>query len=93
MLDSTTDDAMLERIHADAPGSLEFRKPRKRIVRQTREALTNVRPANLADRGCSTSLDRLLTPCRGTTTLKTLDLDPVRRFNAGAVTLGAMNGR
>ena len=49
MLDSTTDDAMLERIHADAPGSLEFGKPRKRIVRQTREALTNVRPADLAD--------------------------------------------
>ncbi len=49
MLDSTTDDAMLERIHADAPGSLEFGKPRKRILRQTREALTNVRPADLAD--------------------------------------------
>jgi tRNA 2-thiocytidine biosynthesis protein TtcA len=30
---------MLERLYADAPGSLEFRKLRKRIVRQTREAL------------------------------------------------------
>lgn len=43
MLDSTTDratdGAMLERLYADAPDSLEFRKLRKRIVRQTREAL------------------------------------------------------
>lgn len=43
MLDSTTDratdGAMLERLYADAPGGLEFRKLRKRIVRQTREAL------------------------------------------------------
>lgn len=43
MLDSTTDratdGAMLERLYADAPHSLEFRKLRKRIVRQTREAL------------------------------------------------------
>lgn len=37
--DRTTDGAMLERLYADAPGSLEFRKLRKRIVRQTREAL------------------------------------------------------
>lgn len=43
MLDSTTDratdGAMLERLYTDAPDSLEFRKLRKRIVRQTREAL------------------------------------------------------
>lgn len=43
MLDSTTDratdGAMLERLYADTPDSLEFRKLRKRIVRQTREAL------------------------------------------------------
>ena len=37
--DRTTDGAMLERLYADAPGSLEFSKLRKRIVRQTREAL------------------------------------------------------
>ena len=38
MLDAT-DDTILERLYADAPDSLEFRKLRKRILRQTREAL------------------------------------------------------
>lgn len=38
MLDAT-DDTILERLHAGAPDSLEFRKLRKRIIRETREAL------------------------------------------------------
>ncbi|HSF97038.1 MAG TPA: tRNA 2-thiocytidine(32) synthetase TtcA [Thermohalobaculum sp.] len=38
MLDAT-DDAILERLYATAPDSLEFRKLRKRIIRGTREAL------------------------------------------------------
>ena len=41
MLDSTTDDAMLERSHADAPGSRGV----------LFEALTNVRSGHLADPG------------------------------------------
>ncbi|MEM9146333.1 MAG: tRNA 2-thiocytidine(32) synthetase TtcA [Pseudomonadota bacterium] len=39
MLDAT-DDQVLERLYAGAPDSLEFRKLRKRLVRETREALT-----------------------------------------------------
>ena len=38
MLDAT-DDAMLERLYARAPDGLEFRKLRKRIIRETREAI------------------------------------------------------
>ena len=38
MLD-TTDDAILQRLYASAPEGLEFRKLRKRILRETREAL------------------------------------------------------
>ena len=38
MLDAT-DDAMLERLYAAAPGGLEFRKLRKRILRETRAAI------------------------------------------------------
>ncbi len=51
MLDTHTDDTIFERLHAAAPGSLEFRGPRKRIMRQTRGALTNARPAHPADPG------------------------------------------
>ena len=38
MLD-TTDEAILERLYAAAPNRLEFRKLRKRLIRETREAL------------------------------------------------------
>ena len=38
MLDAT-DDAMLERLFGRAPDSVEFRKLRKRIIRETREAV------------------------------------------------------
>ena len=38
MLD-TTDDAILHRLYARAPDSLEFRKLRKRLLRETREAI------------------------------------------------------
>ncbi|MEO0624745.1 MAG: tRNA 2-thiocytidine(32) synthetase TtcA [Pseudomonadota bacterium] len=38
MLDAT-DDQILERLYAGAPESLEFRKLRKRLIRETREAL------------------------------------------------------
>ncbi|MEM9062265.1 MAG: tRNA 2-thiocytidine(32) synthetase TtcA [Pseudomonadota bacterium] len=38
MLDAT-DDIMLDRLFGDAPGSVEFRKLRKRIIRETREAI------------------------------------------------------
>jgi len=64
MLDSTTDDTMLERLYADAPGSQEEtqrqkikampdewerRRPGRRGIMF--KALTNVRPAHLADPG------------------------------------------
>ena len=48
MLD-VTDDTLLERLYADAPDSLEFRKLRKRLVRLTREAVETysmVRPGD-----------------------------------------------
>jgi tRNA 2-thiocytidine biosynthesis protein TtcA len=38
MLDAT-DDMMLERLYANAPDGVEFRKLRKRIIRETREAI------------------------------------------------------
>jgi tRNA 2-thiocytidine biosynthesis protein TtcA len=38
MLDAT-DDMMLERLYANAPEGVEFRKLRKRIIRETREAI------------------------------------------------------
>lgn len=38
MLDAT-DDLILERLYAHAPNGLEFRKLRKRIIRETREAI------------------------------------------------------
>jgi tRNA 2-thiocytidine biosynthesis protein TtcA len=44
-----TDDAIMERLHAAAPDGLEFRKLRKRIVRETRAALESyamVRPGD-----------------------------------------------
>lgn len=49
MLDIHTNGTIFERLHADTSGSLELRKPRKRIIRQTHEVLTNVRPGHLAD--------------------------------------------
>ena len=38
MLDAT-DDKMLERLFGSAPDSVEFRKLRKRIIRETRDAI------------------------------------------------------
>ncbi|MEM6662527.1 MAG: tRNA 2-thiocytidine(32) synthetase TtcA, partial [Pseudomonadota bacterium] len=38
MLDAT-DDSVLERLYASAPDALEFRKLRKRLIRETREAI------------------------------------------------------
>ncbi|GMG83195.1 tRNA 2-thiocytidine(32) synthetase TtcA [Paralimibaculum aggregatum] len=39
MLDTATDDQIIARLYAGAPDSLEFRKLRKRLLRETREAL------------------------------------------------------
>jgi tRNA 2-thiocytidine biosynthesis protein TtcA len=49
MLDST-DEAILERLFAAAPASLEFRKLRKRILRLTREAIEAYAMARPGDR-------------------------------------------
>ena len=49
MLDAT-DDQMLERLYARAPDALEFRKLRKRIIRETREAIETYGMARNGDR-------------------------------------------
>lgn len=49
MLDAT-EDTVLERLYAGAPAGLEFRKLRKRILRQTREAIEAYAMARPGDR-------------------------------------------
>lgn len=49
MLDAT-DDAMLERLFGSAPDSVEFRKLRKRIIRETREAIETYGMVHEGDR-------------------------------------------
>ena len=49
MLD-TTDDQMLQRLYAQAPQGLEFRKLRKRIIRETRDAIETYGMARAGDR-------------------------------------------
>ncbi|MEM7744017.1 MAG: tRNA 2-thiocytidine(32) synthetase TtcA [Pseudomonadota bacterium] len=49
MLDAT-DDQILERLYASAPDALEFRKLRKRILRETREAVETYAMARPGDR-------------------------------------------
>ena len=39
MLDQADDDRIIARLHADAPPGLEFRKLRKRLIRETRAAI------------------------------------------------------
>jgi tRNA 2-thiocytidine biosynthesis protein TtcA len=49
MLDAP-EDTVLERLYAEAPNGLEFRKLRKRILRQTREAVETYSMARAGDR-------------------------------------------
>ncbi|MBY8974369.1 tRNA 2-thiocytidine(32) synthetase TtcA [Rhodobacteraceae bacterium NNCM2] len=49
MLDAT-DDLMLERLYANAPDALAFRKLRKRLIRLTREAIDTYGMVNSGDR-------------------------------------------
>ncbi len=49
MLDAT-DDAMLQRLYAAAPAGLEFRKLRKRLLRETRSAIETYGMAREGDR-------------------------------------------
>ncbi|MFK7943750.1 MAG: tRNA 2-thiocytidine(32) synthetase TtcA, partial [Paracoccaceae bacterium] len=49
MLDAS-DDQMLERLYARAPDALEFRKLRKRIIRETRDAIQTYGMARTGDR-------------------------------------------
>ncbi|MEO1493182.1 MAG: tRNA 2-thiocytidine(32) synthetase TtcA [Pseudomonadota bacterium] len=49
MLDAT-DDTLLEKLFANAPDALEFRKLRKRIIRDTREAIERYGMAREGDR-------------------------------------------
>ena len=57
------------------------------------EALGAVRPSELAYPLFFDRTGLAIGAVSPQTTPKPLDLEPVRRFNAGAVTLGAMNGR
>ena len=50
MLDAADDDRILERLFAAAPAGLEFRKLRKRLVRQAREALETYSMVREGDR-------------------------------------------
>lgn len=49
MLDAT-DDQMLERLYARAPGGVEFAKLRKRLIRETREAIETYGMARAGER-------------------------------------------
>jgi hypothetical protein len=57
------------------------------------EVPTDVPTGHLADPGIFDFANLPLLSYGGPATLKTLDLNPARRFNAGLDTRGAMNGR